>query len=99
MAATAAHTETVRIAGPNGKLVEYGIIRFDSDDSVALPTKLTVIENWNFTKYGTAGDANALSLGGGTLQDNNKISVGTAGVTAYATGTSQSVFAYQLVGH
>jgi hypothetical protein len=62
MAASATRKKDITIHGAGGARVETGVIVFDNDATVEVPTKLGVIYSASFTKVGDAGDANALSI-------------------------------------
>jgi predicted RNA-binding protein with TRAM domain len=62
MAASATRKKDITIHGAGGARVETGVIVFDNDATVEVPTKLGVIYSASFTKVGDAGDANALSV-------------------------------------
>jgi hypothetical protein len=96
MAASATRKKDITIHGAGGARVETGVIVFDNDATVEVPTKLGVIYSASFTKVGDAGDANALSIDETAGGDGVPVSGGF--VTVDATANNSLTYLYRFEG-
>ncbi|MGB0972391.1 MAG: hypothetical protein ACPGVG_15740 [Mycobacterium sp.] len=95
MAASAVHTATYQI--PGARKVNEGYLTFDSDATVELSTNLSVLTSATFTKQGSGGSANVLSVD--ETWSNGVVDVVGGFITVDAAGSTTDVWAYRLEGH
>lgn len=98
MAASATKQERVRVGvGGTRRFTERGTITFDSDATVEVETSLSYITGATFTKVGTGGDANALSIDETVASGIITVSEGT--VTVDAAASNSNTYFYELIGY
>jgi len=95
MAATQVRNE----AGPTSKgLYELGIITFDADATVEIPTYIRYIKSITFTEIGAGGSVDMPSVNE-TVDATGVIKVPASGsITVEMTGVSARAFQYRIEG-
>jgi hypothetical protein len=96
MAASATRTQTVRLPGPNGKIIEMGVITFDGDATVEVGTALSRIDGVTFFAAGSAGTDAMPSLD--ETVTNYAVNVSGGYVTVDVPLNSTATYFYQLIG-
>lgn len=97
MAASATHKKETVVHGGGGSRVEHGVIVFDSDATVEVPSKLGVIYSASFVKVGASGDANTLSINETAAGDGVVVPQGGF-VTVDGTGNTSNTYLYRFEG-
>jgi hypothetical protein len=100
MAASSKRTNMMQVrAGSTGRRIETGVIAFDSDAAVSVPTSLKVLEAATFTRLGAGGGTNACSVNMASgVRTDGKVAVNGA-VAVAAASSSTDKFLYTLTGY
>jgi hypothetical protein len=97
MAASATKTNDGVWPGGNGKRFETGVITYDSDATVEVPSGLYAIESASFVEVASGGSVDLPTIDE-TLSD-GAVKVPASGfVTVDATGSNSRSFFYTFVG-
>lgn len=96
MAASATKLGEYVIPGGNGKRVEYGIITYDTDATVEVPTGLSKIEGASFVRAATGGAVDVPSID--ETVTNNRIAVSGSAFTVDIAVASTDSWLYQVIG-